>query len=151
MGRRTNINPFGTVDGIRKNGSFAVITEKQATSKAYKALSDGAKYVLTVCKLCRQYHVGKDRNGDSRMINGDPLKFYFNRELQKRYGLSNPNKTRQELIELVKYGFIDIVTSGWTTRTKTVYIFSTKWQLLDQGEDIELSEAAKAFITGRKK
>lgn len=143
------MNPFAAADGQTKNGAYTLMTDTQVRSAAYQSLSDGAKQVLLICKLCRQYHVGTDKNGNARAINGDPLRFYFNREIQRRYGLNNPNKVRRELIELVKAGFIDVIECNANRRLKNVYRFDHKWQQMDRGQ-IQLSQGALTFITGRK-
>lgn len=150
MGRPKKLSPFAAADGLSKGEAFASMSDMQVRSAAYQGLSDGAKYVLLVCKLCRQYHVGHDKDGNSRMISGDPLRFYFNREIQQRYGLGNPNKVRRELIELVEAGFIDVIECNWNQRKKNVYRFSGKWQQMDKGQQIELSQGALTFIAGRK-
>lgn len=152
MSKKKNPNPFRFVDGAGCNDvAFAPIHEAEARSPTYQKLSDSAKVTLMICKLCRQYHIGKDKNDKPRTINGDILCFYFNREIQRRYGLKNPNKVRKSLIELVSNGFIEVVESGWTTRTKSIYRFSSKWQQIDKGQEITFSPAEKAFLMGREK
>lgn len=149
MSRKRNNNPFAYVDGIGKGTPFAILSDTQAKSPTYQKLSDGAKYVLMVCRLCRQFHSGTDKDGRSRNIQGNILYFYFNREIQKRYGLNNPNKVRRELVELVQNGFVDVIENNSHRHIKNVYAFSSKWAELDKGQDIELSNGAKIFIQGK--
>lgn len=149
--RKRNNNPFERVDGIDKGMPFAMLSDKQAKSPTYQQLSDGAKNTLMICRLMRQYHTGKDKDGKSRAINGCLLYFYFSRKLQRQYGLLNPNKVRRELIELVLNGFIEVVECNAHRKTKNIYSFSSKWQILDSGGNIELSPGARAFIQGKNK
>lgn len=150
MSRKTH-DSYAFVDGYEKGNAFARISEQQILSPTYQSLSDGAKHVLSVCKICRKYYKGTDKQGKSKAIDGNVLYFYFNREIQKRFGLNNPNRVREELIELVKKGFLDVVECNAHARKKNVYSFSSKWAALDKGEDIKLSAAARAFIQGKKK
>lgn len=149
MGRKKQSNPFADVDGL-DGCAYAVISDKQYNSAAYKMLSEKGKDILTVCKLCRQFHVGTDKNGNSRTINGNRLYFYLNRELAERYGFKNPNVTRLAMIEVVKYGFIDVIENNSHRHKKNVYAYSSKW-LEYCGNDLELSRGARTFIQGKKK
>ena len=145
MAKKHN-NPFAACDGLEPNKTFSILSDKMALSKTYQELSHTAKYVLQVCKLCRQYH----RKNDC-MLDNNPLLFYFNRELQKRYGLKNANTTRKALCELIQGGFIDVRENNGHRRTKNVYSFSGKWQIKEKTGKIELSQAAKTFLQGHKK
>lgn len=146
-------DPFEQVDSMGHGVPFARLSDKQALSPTYQHLSNGAKNVLAICKLCRQYHTGYDQNGNTRILKNNPLNFYFNRKIQQRYGLKNPNTTRQYLVELVKAGFLDVVENGSNTRTKNIYRFSFNYLYHDQTPpvQVELSEAAQTFIAGKPK
>ena len=145
MGRKKKwSDPFKSVDGAGgKNHSFARLCETMAFSPTYQKLSDSAKVTLMCCKLCRKFHTREDN-----IISNDPLKFYFNRELQRRFGLKNPNKCRKSMIELVEAGFIECCFLGWNTREKDIFRFSYKWQWTDRGQEWELSTTSQAFIKG---
>ena len=145
MGRKKKSNdPYKSIDGFNGgDSSFTRFYYEMALSPTYQKLSDKAKVTLEMCKLCRKFHQG------NYAIGGDPLKFYFNRELQKRFGLGNPNKVRASMIELVKNGFIEVVECNWNRKCKNVYRYSTKWHLLDEGIEIELSDSSKTFIAGK--
>ena len=84
-------------------------------------------------------------------MNGNRLNFYFNRKIATKYGLSNPNRLRRSMIELVQNGFVEVVFIGWAAREKSVYRFSDKWRFKDAGKDIELSKEDITYINGRKK
>lgn len=149
MGRKKNNDRFAMVDG-RSDGAYTLLTDKMVRSKAYNSLSDSAARLLMVLKLQRQYFIGRDKQtGKEKAIGGNILNFTFSREVQKLYGYNNPNKVRRCMIELVENGFIDIVSNGWNTRTKTIYRYSSEWEKLDCGQEIELSRPAQTFINGR--
>lgn len=147
MGKK-NKNHFDEVDGINpyEHKAFSRLSDDMALSKVYQGLSADAKNVLSICKLCRQFHTKRDS-----YLLGNPLCFYFNRNLQERYGLKNPNKTRKALAELVQYGFLDVRENNANRKTKNIYAFSSKWRHLEKAGEIELSPAAKTFIQGRRK
>lgn len=140
MGKKQN-NPYAVVDGLEKNKPFAILTDKMALSKTYQELSFTAKNVLQVCKLCRQYHQKNETK-----IDNNPLYFYFNRKIQEKYGLKNPNKTRKALCELVNNGFIDVIENNAHRKTKNIYSFSGKWQIKEKTGKIELSKGAETFL-----
>ena len=145
MGRKRQENPYCYVDGLEKNKPFAILSNNMALSGVYQNLSLNAKYVLIVCKLCRQYHQKADAK-----INNNPLYFYFNRKLQNLYGLKNPNKTRAAMCELIENGFLDVVENNAIHKTKNIYAFSGKWRLKENKGQIELSDAAETFLRQRK-
>lgn len=148
MSRKKHENPFSFVDGL-SGCAFATVSEMQVTSAAYRKLSDKAKVLLVVCKLCRQYHTGKDKDGKPRTIHGNILYFFFNRKLAERYGFVNPNKTRAALVELILYGFVDVIENNGHRHKKNVYAFCAKWQQYN-GSDLELSDGARTYIQGKK-
>lgn len=143
MGRKKN-NPYIGVDsdGTYKD-SFAPFYFSMVTSEPFMQLSDNAKALLIFCKACRRFH--KSDFG----FDDDGLSFYFNREIQKRFGLGNPNRVYKGMRELVSGGFIEIRAVGWNTRTKNVYGFSNQWQRKAKGQDVVLSETSKQFLNGR--
>ena len=135
----TKNNPFAACDGVQKNRPFIIITGKMIKSKNYQNLSNDAKYILNCCKYCRVYHTKEP-------IQDNVLYFYFNRSLQKQFNLNNPNKVNKALRELIKSGFIDVVENNGLRRQKNIYCFSDKWQEIDNGKQIILSDAAKVFL-----
>lgn len=151
MPRKKTVNPFGKVDGMEHGQSFAPLYERQAKTKIYWSLSPEAKHVYSICKLCRKYHLGRDKDGRDKAINGNILYFYFNRAIQREYGLNNPNLARKCLIELVEKGFIDVIECNGNTRRRNIYAYSDKWQEIEKGKEIKLSQQAQTFIQGRTK
>ena len=141
-------NPFAWVDGMGEGIAFTQMSEAQILSPAYRKLSDKAKTLLIVVKMCRKYHRGSDTDGNPRTIKGNILYFYFNRKIAEQYGFKNPNVTRKALCELIRYGFIDVIENNAHRRIKNVYAYCSKWQGY-KGQDIELSKAALLFINGK--
>lgn len=144
MGKRKQ-NPYAYVDGLEKNKPYAILSDKMALSSVYQGLSLEAKYVLQVCKLCRQYHQKTDKT-----LNNNLLYFYFNRKLQEKYGLKNPNKTRKALCELIENGFIDVVENNAHRKTKNIYAFCSKWRNKEISGEITLSDAALIYLKRTK-
>lgn len=140
-------NPFAGVDGL-DGCAFTTVSDTQVLSPAYRKLSDKAKTLLIVCKLCRKYHRGEDKNEKPRTIKGNILYFYFNRKLAEQYGFKNPNVTRAALVELVRYGFIDVIENNAHRHIRNIYAYCSKWQQYN-GQDIELSNAARTFVQGK--
>ena len=63
----------------------------------------------------------------------DPAYFTFNKAKWQKDGLyglySNSGQFYRDIKALIEHGFIDCVQSGYSTRTKSLYKFSTRWQL----------------------
>ena len=146
MPKKKYDNPYSSVDGIEKNKPYALISNRQASSPAFMELSGDAVKLLVSLKLSRKYYTGKDKSGVSRAINGDCLCFYWNRELARRNGYRNPNKTLCAMRELVKNGFVEVIENNGHRKKKNVYRFSWRWQQKERGKDLILSDASKLFV-----
>ena len=140
MGKKKSASPFDEVDGMNpyKHGAFSRLSDDMALSKVYQGLSADAKNVLSICKLCRQFHT-------KNYLLDNPLCFYFNRELQIRYGLKNPNKTRNAIKELVENGFLEVKENNGHRQTKNIYAFSSKWRHLEKTGEIDLYNLLNHF------
>lgn len=68
-----------------------------------------------------------------------PESFYFNQSkwLDKYhlYSLSNKQGFYRDLKALIRYGFIDCLESGKTTKTKNIYKLSDRWQHYELGDE----------------
>ena len=157
MGRKKRAeNPYSDFDVLNPyaDKSFFQMYHSQITSPAYMALSDGAKVLLLICKDVRRYSTaGRQGEFYPNAPRNDPKCFYLNRALLRMYGggWSSPNKARRCLIELVQYGFIEVVELGTFTRTKNIYRFSGRWKKLGEGQTVELKGLDKTFCTIQKK
>lgn len=146
MAKKTK-NPFAYVDGLENGKAYALLSMRQAKSKAYIDLSSTAKAVLMAMKLQRQYYTGTDRKtGEKRAINGNVLEFTFARHEQRLYGYMNPNAVHKAIQELVRNGFVDVVENNGHRKTANVFRFSSAWRLLDEGKEIPLSPASKTYL-----
>ena len=101
---------------------------------AWKSLSPSQKALYTACKA--EYY-GKSRHDlDSfgEEYRTDQTVFTFNRSKWKKgiegsYELySNQNSFYKDMDSLILHGFIDCVICGSSTRTKSLYRYSSRWQ-----------------------
>ena len=86
--------------------------------------------------LFRSELYGKNRHdldGFPAYVREDPAYFTFNKAKWQKDGLyglySNSGQFYRDIKALIEHGFIDCVQSGYSTRTKSLYKFSTRWQL----------------------
>ena len=91
-------------------------------SKAWGALTNNARVLYLYMKL--QYYGQKQIEG-----RGEDC-FYFNKGLYcETYHLySNTRQFRKDRDLLIQLGFIECIENGKTTRTKSIYKFSNRWQ-----------------------
>lgn len=101
----------------------ASIYASMLKSPAWKKLKPRAQILYLYMKM--QYYGVKEKDKPER----NPLYFVFNEGIWKKtYGLYTNNKSfYQDRDMLVKNGFIEIVETGKTTRTKNIYKFSDNW------------------------
>lgn len=85
---------------------------------------------------CKSELYGKNRHdldGFPAYVRDDPAYFTFNKAKWQKDGLyglySNSGQFYKDMAALIEHGFIDCVQSGYSTRTKSLYKFSTRWQL----------------------
>jgi hypothetical protein len=98
-------------------------------SEAWRALSAKQQVLYMYCKA--QYY------GEKRKPAGE-LSFTMNqskwRDLYKIYTQANHMLFYRDMAALINKGFVTCVECGATTRQKTVYAFSSKWQLYGKAE-----------------
>ena len=112
---------FETRADGRDGKVYARIYNTMLKSQAWRNLSKNARDLYVHMKA--QYYAQPD-------IEGCPDGcFYFNRGMwQEDYKLyKNQNQFYKDRDLLVKHGFIEIYQNGKNTRTKTIYMFSNKW------------------------
>ena len=85
---------------------------------------------------CKSELYGKNRHDLDRFpayVREDPAYFTFNKAKWQKDGLyglySNSGQFYRDMAALIEHGLIDCIQSGYTTRTKSLYRFSTRWQL----------------------
>ena len=101
------------------------------TSVAWKELSKGAKVLYLYCKA--QYYAEKTKplpKCETLSEKEKALCFTMNVSKWKTlYGIYKDNgvQFKKDMDQLLKYGFVDLVECGKTTRTKSIYKFSDRW------------------------
>ena len=114
----------------------ANIYESMITSKAWKALKPTQKVLYLTMKL--QYYSQKNKP-----IQENRASFYFNQSKwlnqYELYSIGNKNGFYRDLKELIKKGFINCLSSGHTTRERSVYEFSDRWQGYSPKKENQLS------------
>jgi hypothetical protein len=104
----------------------ANIYDSMILSLAYNELTPKQRDLYMHCKL-QLYRVPDKQKPDPT----DPPKFYFNKYLwctkYKLYAGSSDNGFIRDMNALIDKGFIRCVSSGKTTRTKSIYQLSSKW------------------------
>ena len=86
--------------------------------------------------FCKSEYYGKNRHdldGFPDCVRENPAYFTFNRAKWQKDGLydlySNSGQFYKDMAALIDHGFIDCVQSGYSTRTKSLYKLSDRWQL----------------------
>lgn len=124
---------------------YAAIYASMIGSQAWEALTNNAKVLYLYMKL-QLFGNKKDHLPEGQ--------FYFNRATySKTYNLyKNQTQFYVDKDLLIKYGFIDEIENGKTTRTKSIYQFSDRWQSIDIFEiEKELAEQKKSKRTIQQK
>ena len=146
-------NLFEDIDCVNhysRSDTFIHMFHSQMLHPSYMALSSGAKELLLILKDMRRFSLaGREGEYYPNAPKNDPICIYANRARLKLYGWNNPNRFRKCMTELILHGFIRVIELGSTTRTKNIYIFSSKWKDLKDGESIKPEGLNKLFIDGR--
>ncbi|MCH5299011.1 MAG: hypothetical protein J1E96_04525 [Ruminococcus sp.] len=113
---------------------FSKLYDDMVFSPAFLSLTNNQKLLL----ICMQHEYNPSTK--AKHPDNNVNEFYFNRSIyKKKYGLySNDNQFYRDRDALIKKGFIIQVKGGYTTREKTVYKFSDRWQRWN-GTDFELN------------
>lgn len=114
------------------NDTSANIYESMLTSPAFTDLTKNQRF-LYVC-MKKQYY-GKRKPGrdfpDVERFQGDEL-FYFNRSLAvdkyKLYKDGGRSEFYADIKALERHGFIETVSSGKETKSRSIYRFSGDWK-----------------------
>lgn len=138
MGKRSK-NIYLDIDTSEYKPAFYMTADDMLLSPAYMSLSDGAVRLLNLIKILRKYS-RKDPP------NGDELNFYCNKAVREMYGWKDPNKFYRCLAELIRWGFVEVVEIGKTTRTKNIYRYSSQWQRTIKGHDVILSNTSRNYL-----
>jgi len=131
MGKRRKYKPRSFESDGRPNDTSANIYESMLQSKAFKDLTTKQRELYVYAKGQRygKKKPGKDYK-DYPEFQGDEL-FYLNFGLVKAYGIyteGNKGEFYKNIKALVEHGFIEVVSSGAKTHSKSIYRYSDRWQ-----------------------
>ncbi len=110
----------------RANSSrhFQCLYDDLLDSPAFHDLTAREKVLLIFCR--RESHGRAMAEGEH-----DERLFYMNKSLRTTiHELYKPSDTRQfehDMAALIAHGFVDLVKSGYETRTKSLYRLSDRW------------------------
>jgi hypothetical protein len=127
-----------------KGDTFARIYISMLMSKAWRSLTTKQHELYLYCKA--QYYAEK-----KKPINDNSLSFTMNQSkwngLYGLYTLNNNKAFYKDMTALIELGFVRCLQCGSTTRTKSIYEFSDKWQLYGTPEfKILPSEMTSAML-----
>lgn len=133
----------------KSSDTSANLYESMLLSPAWFDLSASQKVLYAVCKS--QYYSEK-----RKPIMDDNLSFTMNKskwaEKYKLYASNNPRGFQRDIAELIRHGFIVCVESGATTRKKSIYRFSDKWQHFGEADfEITAAEMNKTLLNALKR
>lgn len=126
--KKKKFKPY-TFEKIGNANLSAVLFATMLQSNAYLDLSPNAMKLYTYMKL--------QLYGQKEKPQGKQDCFVFNKAMYtKTYPLfKNGEQFTKYCHELIKNGFIEEIENGHTTRTKSIYRFSDKWQAWTPGTD----------------
>ncbi len=107
-----------------KSNSFITISDDLLRSQAYKELSKNEVTLLMFCyeqEIRSEYERPPEFKGEH-----EREYFYFPRALANQHGIK-PNRFSDYIDKLIDVGFIDCVRSGKSSRTKSIYRYSSRW------------------------
>ena len=117
--------------GTIRTDTSANIYESMLLSEAYIDLTTRQKQLYIICKS--QFYGHRKPSQDFpevEQVRGDDC-FYLNLGTVTRYGLYTRNmrgKFYSDMKELERHGFIKTVSSGKSTKSKSVYQFTPDWK-----------------------
>ncbi len=129
------------------NDTSANLYMSMLLSPAWRALSAQQQRLYLYCKA--QYYAEKHKP------DGDNMSFTMNQskwgDLYNLYEKSNAKGFYRDMSALIEHGFIVCVACGATTRTKSVYRFSSMWQKYGTADfSVSAQEITQAAARRRK-
>lgn len=120
---------FESIGGT--SDTSANIYESMLNSAAFKELTKNQRLLYIYMKA--QYY-GKRKPGkdfpDVEHLQGDEM-FYFNLSLAEKYGLYSRGNHMQfynDVKNLQEHGFIQVVSNGRSTKSRSIYKFIGDWK-----------------------
>lgn len=131
MSRKKKYSPKTFESAGRTNDTSANIYDSMLISEAFKDLNARQRMLYVYCK--NQYYGKRKPQADYPDIDavqGDEC-FYMNHALiTDVYGLypkTNHRDFYRDMQKLAENGFIEIISSGYTAKKRSIYRFSEKW------------------------
>lgn len=132
MGRRKRkYKPKDFESTGQSNDTSANIYDSMILSPAFMDLSKNQKLLYIYMKA--QYY-GKRKPGkdfpEVEQLQGETL-FYFNMALAENYGIytrSNHKAFYADIKAVEDHGFIETISNGSATKSRSIYKFSSRWQ-----------------------
>lgn len=116
----------------KSNDTSANIYMSMLLSPAWQSLTKNAQVLYLYCKA--QYYAEKRKpKPQVRQLNETQQKMCFTMNKSKWLALyhiynSDNGQFNKDMKMLIDYGFIEMIENGKTSRTKSIYMFSDKWQ-----------------------
>jgi len=109
-----------------EKGRFTKICDDMMDAPAWKALTRSQRYLYL--ELKRKYTA---KYADGRLLsdNADNISMPKG-EAAELYG--DLRTFRADVDKLIECGFVNLIESGWNTRTANIYGFSDRWKLYGQ-------------------
>lgn len=129
--KRRKYKPKGFESTGISNDTSANIYESMLLSSAWKDLKPRERQLYLYCKA--QYYGKRKPSKDYPDIEAFQSEncFYLNLAAVVKYGIYTRNGNKEfyaDIKTLAQHGFIEIVSSGKVTKTKSIYKYSDKWQ-----------------------
>lgn len=119
------------VTGAIRADTSANVYESMLLHPAFTTMKPRQQMLYIACKA--QFYGHRKPKADfptTEAVQGDDC-FYMNRELATRYGNYTKSMTKElygDLGELQRRGFIECVSSGKATKSKSIYRFCSNWK-----------------------
>lgn len=134
MAKKKAYRPKSFESSGKSNDTSANLYESMLLSAAFMDLTPKQRllYVYMKAQYYGKRKPGKD-NPDIESLQGDDL-FYFPLTLAEKYKLytkSNHMQFYKDVRAIESHGFIQTVSNGKTTRSKSIYRFIGDWKMWD--------------------
>lgn len=108
----------------KSSGRFQCLYDDLLDSPAFHDLTARQKILLIYCR--------REAHGRAMAENGnDERCFWMNKSLRcnvhELYKTSDTRAFEHDMASLISHGFVDLVRSGYETRTKSLYRLSGRW------------------------
>jgi hypothetical protein len=133
MGRKKKYVPKGFESTGRSGDTSANIYRSMMLHPACRDLTPNQFRLYVYCKSELYGKSRHDLDGFPEHVRADMTCFTFNKAKWHKDGLyglySNYGQFYRDMAALIEHGFVDCVQSGFSTRTKSLYKLSNRWQL----------------------